>query len=91
MENFYRGPAILLTGASEVPVDAALFTEAAGPETAWSGTIRPEGSEPLWVELEGDTARLRLADGREGRITILGSGFGTVQVSGEGPLPAPRP
>ncbi|MGX9225887.1 hypothetical protein ACWV95_05325 [Streptomyces albus] len=27
MENFYRGPAILLTGAAEVPVDAALYTE----------------------------------------------------------------
>ncbi|CAL9370171.1 hypothetical protein ACH4LN_25510 [Streptomyces albus] len=88
MENFYRGPAILLTGAAEVPVDAALYTETTGPGTAWSGTIRPEGSQPLWVELEGDSARLRLADGRVGRITILGSGFGTVQVNGEGPLPA---
>ncbi|MBO8188567.1 MULTISPECIES: hypothetical protein [Streptomyces] len=88
MDNFYRGPATLLTGAAEVPVDAALFTETTGPGTAWSGTIRPEGSEPLWTELEGDTARLRLADGRVCQVTLLGSGFGPVEVSGEGPLPA---
>ncbi|MGY1434141.1 hypothetical protein [Streptomyces reniochalinae] len=91
MDNFYRGPATLLTGAAEVPVDAALFTEATGPQSAWFGTIRPEGSQPLWTELEGDTARLRLIDGREGRIAIRGSGFGPVEVSGEGPLPAHRP
>ncbi|NGO72755.1 hypothetical protein [Streptomyces boncukensis] len=88
MENFYRGPATLLSGAGEIPVEAALFTEAAGPEAAWSGTVRPDGPEPLWTELEGDTARLRLPDGREGRITVLGSGFGAVEVAGDGPAPA---
>lgn len=88
MENFYHGPATLLTGAAEVPVDAALFTEDRGPGTAWSGTVRPMGERRLWVELEGDTARLRLADGRIGRVTVQGSGFGPVAVSGEGPIPA---
>ncbi|WP_326692382.1 MULTISPECIES: hypothetical protein [unclassified Streptomyces] len=88
MENFYRGPATLLTGAAEVPVDAALFTETTGPGTAWSGTVRPMGERRLWVELEGDSARLRLADGRMGRVTVLGSGFGPVEVAGEGPIPA---
>ncbi|GEB48204.1 MULTISPECIES: DUF4873 domain-containing protein [Streptomyces] len=87
MENFYRGPATLLTGAAEVPVDVALFTEESGAERAWSGTVRPEGEQRLWVELEGDTARLRLPDGRMGTVTLLGSGWGPVEVSGEGPLP----
>lgn len=88
MEHFYRGPALLLTGAAEVPVTAALFTEALGPELSWSGTVRPEGAQRLWTELEGDSARLRLPDGRVGRVTVLGSGFGPVEVSGEGPPPS---
>ncbi|GAA2067932.1 hypothetical protein GCM10009801_15800 [Streptomyces albiaxialis] len=88
MDHFYRGPATLLTGGAEIPVDVALFTEPTGAGRPWSGTMRPEGPEPLWAELEGDTAHLRLSDGREGRITVLGSGFGPVEVSGEGPAPS---
>lgn len=88
MDNFYRGPATLLTGAVEVPVTAALFTEAVGHGLSWSGTVRPEGAQRLWTELEGDTARLLLPDGRLGRVTVLGSGFGPVEVSGEGPPPS---
>ena len=88
MEYFYRGPATLLTGAAEVPVEVALYTEPTGPERPWSGTMRPVGTEPLWAELEGDIARLRLPDGSVGRVTVLGSGFGTVEVSGEGPPPS---
>lgn len=88
MDNFYRGPATLLTGAAEVPVTAALFTEAVGHGLSWSGTVRPEGAQRLWTELEGDTARLLLPDGRLGRVTVLGSGFGPVEVSGEGPPPS---
>ncbi|MDJ1135626.1 DUF4873 domain-containing protein [Streptomyces iconiensis] len=88
MENFYRGPATLLTGAAEVPVSVALYTEAVGGGLSWSGTVKPEEAQPLWTELEGDSARLLLPDGREGRVTVLGSGFGPVEVSGEGPPPA---
>lgn len=88
MDNFYRGPALLLTGAAEIPVETALFTERRGPENPWSGTVRATGDKPLWADLNGDTARLRLPDGRQGTVTVQGSGFGAVEVSGTGPPPS---
>jgi hypothetical protein len=43
---------------------------------------------PLWVGLEGDTATIRLPDGRHATVLIQGSGFGPVQISGYGPSPS---
>ena len=87
MESFYRGPAKLICGAVETEVDAALFTEPEGPGQPWSGTLRAMGEESLYAEFVTDVCRLRLPDGREGSVRILGSGFGPVEIAGEGTPP----
>ncbi|MGW8380497.1 hypothetical protein [Streptomyces sp. ODS28] len=89
MSSIYRGEATLISEGVRIPVEAALYTHDRGPESTWSGTLRSVDPEtPLWVELEGDTARIRLPDGREGSVLIQGSGFGPVQVAGDGPEPS---
>ncbi|MGW7519022.1 DUF4873 domain-containing protein [Streptomyces sp. NPDC054796] len=89
MESFYRGPARLISGGVEIAVEAALHLAPTDPETSWSGTIRSaEPGRSLWAQLEGDTATVRLPDGRAGRVLVKGAGFGPVEVSGEGQGPA---
>ena len=88
MDSFYRGPATLIFGAVDIEVDAALFTDVEGPEKPWTGTLRATGDESLWAEFVTDIAQLRLPDGREGYVRIMGSGFGPVEIVGEGGLPS---
>lgn len=89
MPSIYHGAATVISEGIEIPVEVALYTHATGEATRWSGSIRAaEKAKPLWAELEGDTAVIRLPDGREGQVLLQGAGFGPVQVTGEGPEPS---
>ena len=88
-KSIYHGAATVISAGIEIPVEAALYTHPPDPQYLWGGTIRPvEPGKYLWAELEGDVATIRLPDGRQGRVLVRGSGFGPVEISGEGPQPA---
>lgn len=84
----YQGPATLITGdGAEFDVDADLYVDSDGGMKTWLGavTVAADTSGPALLAVE----RLRLPDGREGRIIVsaVTVGSGLVDVQGAGPAP----
>lgn len=84
----YEGPVTLITGdGAEIAADADLYIEEDGGLKQWLGavTVAADMSGPALLGVE----RLRLPDGREGRIFVsaVTAGSGLVDVQGSGAPP----
>lgn len=79
----YNGPAVLLAGDAEVAVQAHLVSDDDPDRLAgWGGFVKCDPT--VLVDLLGASATLRLPDGTEGTVMLLGGG--KVEGSGNPPF-----
>ncbi|MFE6284363.1 hypothetical protein [Streptomyces sp. NPDC057877] len=87
MNTSYRGPAVVVAGDEEFPVDADLrIHQEGGGLKSWDGSLRSDPPVDLW---DVEDAVLRMPDGREGKI-VMTSGIvrsGEQDIQGSGPAP----
>ncbi|MFB7666444.1 hypothetical protein ACFC1R_21240 [Kitasatospora sp. NPDC056138] len=90
----YHGPAVVIHGGVEIPVEADLHAEhPAGDLFTWRGTIQAVASADrdaeIWELPASHWGILRLPGGREGHFMATGNvvGEGRLEVKGSGTEP----
>ncbi|MFD3835323.1 DUF4873 domain-containing protein [Streptomyces sp. NPDC058642] len=87
MTTSYRGPAVVVAGDEEYPVEADLRVhQEGGGLKSWDGSLHSDPSVDLWAV---EDAVLLMPDGREGKIIMVGGtvGSGDQDIQGSGPAP----
>ncbi|SCD44132.1 protein of unknown function [Streptomyces sp. Termitarium-T10T-6] len=89
MTNSYQGPVVVLMGGREHYANADLSIHIESGLKSWDGTLESDPSLDWFDAADGDEARLRMPDGREGQFfaTAGSLGSGQVEIQGSGPAP----
>ncbi|WP_404816509.1 DUF4873 domain-containing protein [Streptomyces thermolineatus] len=83
----YKGLATFLVDGVGNATEAELQASASGDGRSWSGWIEAS-PDIFWKAYRGEELRLRMPDGREGRVVVSDvDPTGFLKVTGGGPAP----